>query len=45
MFLAAQILRTDPAAAHGLSPASLLLGRQVVYPCEITREDIDFSGI
>ena len=39
-----QILRADPACAHGFAPAELLLGRKLVYPCELERSEIDFEG-
>ena len=44
MHLALQALRCDPSAATGYAPAELLLGRKLVYPIEIHKEDIDISG-
>ena len=38
------IVRMDPSRATGFAPAELLLGRPVVYPIEIEKKDIDFSG-
>ena len=39
-----QIIRSDPMTAHGFAPGELLLGRPLVYPCEIKKSDIDFEG-
>ena len=44
MHLALQALRTDPAISTGYAPAELLLGRRLVYPIELNKEDIDISG-
>ena len=44
MYAALQILRADPVTAHGFSPGSMLLGRELVYPCELKKADIDFKG-
>lgn len=44
MYTALQILRTDPATANGFAPAELLIGRKLVYPLEIAKKEIDFSG-
>ena len=41
---ALSILRGDPSCATGYAPAHLLLGRPLVYPFEIKKMDIDFSG-
>ena len=41
---ALSIVRVDPSRATGFAPAELLLGRPVVYPIEIQKMDIDFSG-
>ena len=38
-------MRTDPAIAHGFAPAQLLLGRPLVYPFELSKKEIDFSGV
>jgi len=37
-------LRTDPSTAHGYAPSELLLGRKLVYPIELKKNDIDLSG-
>ena len=34
----------DPSCAHGFAPAELLLGRQLVFPVEIDRNNVDFTG-
>ena len=44
MFKALQIIRVDPASAHGYAPAEIILGRPLVYPCELEKDDIDFEG-
>ena len=36
-------MRSDPNSAHGFAPGSLLLGRELVYPIELTCE-VDYSG-
>ena len=41
---ALQILRSDPACAHGFAPAELMLGRPLVFPVELENSDIDFEG-
>ena len=41
---ALQIVRSDPSSATGFAPAELLLGRQLCYPIELKRRDIDFTG-
>ena len=43
-FTALQILRTDPANAHGFAPAELMIGRPLVFPMELNNRDIDFEG-
>ena len=37
-------VRSDPSTAHGYAPAELLLGRKLVYPIEILKKEIDFTG-
>ena len=44
MYTALQILRSDPACAHGFAPAELMIGRPLVFPLELQHEDIDFEG-
>ena len=44
LYKALSIVRVDPSRATGFAPAELLLGRPVVYPIEIQKKDIDFSG-
>jgi len=44
MYLALQIIRSDPATAHGHAPAAIILGRPLVYPCELDKDEIDFEG-
>ena len=44
LYAALSIMRSDPAVAHGYAPASLLLGRGLVYPVELQDDIIDFSG-
>jgi len=44
MHLALQIIRTDPVTAHGFAPAEIILGRRLVYPCELKKQEIDFQG-
>ena len=41
---ALQILRSDPSSATGFSPIELLIGRKPVWPIELCKADIDFSG-
>jgi hypothetical protein len=41
---ALQIVRSDPSTATGFAPAELLLGRKLVYPVELKKRDIDFTG-
>ena len=41
---ALQILRSDPASAHGFAPAELMIGRPLVFPMEIENCEIDFEG-
>ena len=36
-------MRSDPNSAHGYAPGALLLGRELVYPIELTGE-VDYSG-
>ena len=36
-------MQSNPNSAHGFAPGALLLGRELVYPIEITGE-IDYSG-
>ena len=38
-------LRADPSLSHGKAPASILLGRPLVYPFEINKLGRDFNGI
>ena len=44
MYLGLQILRADPATAHGTAPAAIMIGRPLVYPCELDKDEIDFDG-
>ena len=44
MHLALQAIRCDPAISTGYAPAELLLGRQLVWPIEFNKEDVDLSG-
>ena len=44
MYLGLQIIRSDPSSAHGYAPGELMLGRALVYPCEIDKDDVDFEG-
>jgi transcription termination factor Rho len=44
MHLGLQIIRADPVTAHGYAPGEILLGRRLVYPCEIKKKEIDFEG-
>ena len=44
LYAALSVLRADPASAHGYAPASLLLGRPLVYPIELQGMEVDFSG-
>ena len=44
LYTALQILRSDPACAHGFAPAELMIGRPLVFPLELHNEDIDFAG-
>ena len=37
-------IRSDPSSAHGYAPAELLLGRKLVYPMELSKNDIDLTG-
>ena len=41
---ALQIIRSDRSSASGFAPAELLLGRKLVYPLELKKRDIDFTG-
>lgn len=41
---ALQILRSDPAGAHGFAPGELILGRQMKFPIQFENEEIDFEG-
>ena len=44
LYAALSVMRADPASAHGYAPASLLLGRELVYPIELKDMEVDFSG-
>jgi len=44
LYNALQIVRSDPSSATGFAPAEILLGRKLVYPIELKKHDIDFSG-
>ena len=44
MYLGLQIIRSDPSSAHGYAPGEIMLGRPLVYPCEIDKDDVDFEG-
>ena len=39
------VLRCDPSCATGFAPGHLILGRPLVYPIELEKKDIDFSGV
>ena len=39
------MLRCDPTRATGFAPAELMLGRQLVYPSEFEKMEIDFEGV
>ena len=39
------MLRADPTQATGFAPAELMLGRQLMYPCEFEQIEIDFDGV
>ena len=41
---ALQAVRSDPHCGSGYAPAQILLGRQLVFPIEIKKMDIDFEG-
>ena len=41
---ALQAIRCDPSTAHGFAPAALMLGRELFYPIEIKKRDIDLTG-
>ena len=44
MYLGLQIIRSDHSSAHGYAPGEIMLGRALVYPCEIDKDDVDFEG-
>ena len=45
MFYAAlQAVRCDPSCSHGYAPAEILLGRKLVFPIELKKMEIDFTG-
>ena len=44
MYLGLQIIRADPSTAHGTAPGAIMIGRQLVYPCELDKNEIDFEG-
>ena len=44
LYAALSVLRGDPASASGYAPASLMLGRELVYPIELQDMEIDLSG-
>ena len=35
----------DPSSASGFAPSALMIGRQLVYPFELNKIDIDFEGV
>ena len=39
------MLRCDPTRATGFAPGELMLGRQLVYPCQFEKMQIDFDGV
>ena len=41
---ALQIVRCDPSCATGFAPAELLIGRELVYPLQLKKSDVDFEG-
>ena len=41
---ALQTIRSDPSCATGYAPGEILLGRQLVFPIELEKMDIDFTG-
>ena len=41
---ALQTVRSDPSVATGYAPGEILLGRKLVYPIELDRMDVDFTG-
>ncbi len=44
LYTSLQEVRCDPSAAHGYAPAEMLLGRQLVYPIELKKKAVDFTG-
>ena len=44
MYKALCIMRCDPSRATGFAPGELLIGRPLVYPIELQKKEIDFSG-
>ena len=44
LYNALQIIRCDPSQATGFAPAELMVGRQLVYPIEFSRTEVDTSG-
>ena len=38
------MIRCDPSQATGFAPAELMIGRQLVYPIEFSRTDVDMTG-
>ena len=41
---ALQTVRSDPSCATGYAPGEIMLGRQLVYPIELDKMDVDFTG-
>ena len=41
---ALQAVRCDPSCATGYAPAEMLLGRQLVFPIEFKKKQVDFTG-
>ena len=38
------IMRFDPSVANGYAPSELILGRQILFPFQLSKQDIDFAG-
>ena len=41
---ALQVVRADPSCATGFAPGHILLGRPLVYPMELEKDEVDFTG-
>ena len=44
MHAALQTVRSDPSCATGYAPGEIMLGRRLVFPIELEKMDIDFTG-